>query len=364
MRWKQELYVSGVGTALPPPVAAESETAAGRVTPERRAQLGYRSVCVSPDEAAADLAVRAGRSAVRHARTPAAEIGLVLHSSLWFQGLDMWAAASYVAAGAVGAHPVAFDVQQRSNAGLGTLEMAAAWLTAGPPERPAALLTTGDRFAAPAIDRWNSQEVCAYGDGGTALLLSRRSGFARVLATATVADNTLEPVGRGDEAFADAPGGKAPVPLLRRAEQYAAAPESAGSGQRLLKLLRQTADRVLADAGTTAGGLARAVLPATRRGNGRHELHDLLGLPESRTTWGFGQHTGHLGTGDQFAGLAHLLAEGRLVPGDRVLLYAGGAGYTCTAAVIEMTEVPEPPEVPALPGVPDEVSAAPGEGAV
>ncbi|MGV4924088.1 ketoacyl-ACP synthase III family protein [Streptomyces sp. BHT-5-2] len=334
MHWKQELYVAAVGTALASPASAESDVAAGRMTAERRAQLDYVSVRVSSDEAAADLAVRAGRAAVRQSGLDPQDIRLVLHSRLWFQGLDMWVAASYVAAGAVGAHPVAFDVQQRSNPRLGTLEMAAACLTAGPSAVTTALLTTGDRFAAPAIDRWNSQEVCAYGEGETALLLSSRARFARLLATVTLADNTLGPAGRGNELFADAPGGKVPVPLLQRAEDYASSPASDGSDDRLLS---RSADSALADADTSVDDHACAVLPATHRGNGRYEFHHLLGLPEERTTWDFGRRTGHLGTGDQFGGLAHLLEEGNLAPGGRVLPYAGGAGYTCTAAVIEMT---------------------------
>ena len=52
----------------------------------------------------------------------------------------------------------------------------------------------------------------------------------------------------------------------------------------------------------------------------------------SASTWGFGSTTGHLGAGDQAAGLDHLLRSGAAKPGQRVLLIGSATGFACTVA--------------------------------
>jgi 3-oxoacyl-[acyl-carrier-protein] synthase-3 len=82
------------------------------------------------------------------------------------------------------------------------------------------------------------------------------------------------------------------------------------------------------------------VTAATGRFPDGFHFHSMLGVPEERTTWAFGRGTGHVGAGDWFVGLEHLCETGDLAPGDKVLLFGGGAGYTCTAAVIEVLRLP------------------------
>ncbi len=64
------------------------------------------------------------------------------------------------------------------------------------------------------------------------------------------------------------------------------------------------------------------------------------GIDPARTTWEWSRTVGHLGAGDQFAGLDHLVTSGRAVPGDRVVLIGVGAGYSWGAAVVEICDRP------------------------
>src|SRR5262245_46239467 len=193
--------------------------------------LGYESVTVSDGVAAPDMAIRAARASLAQSSLPREEFGALLHCSLWFQGLDMWGTRSYVANESVGADAVAYDIQQRSCGGMAGLHLAIAYLTSG--FTSSVMVTTGDAFAAPAFDRWNSQMFTLFGDAGTALALSTRHGFARVLATAAFADNSLEGWGRGSEPFVFAPATQTPIPVLRRAAQHAATPAAEGSWERI-----------------------------------------------------------------------------------------------------------------------------------
>lgn len=337
MRCNKEIFVAATATALPDLVPTVEAEAAG-LTDEMHTGLGYDSIAVADGVAGPQMAIEAGRLAIARSGTPAGEYELLLHSSLWFQGLDMWGTASYVANETVGAQAVSMDLQQRSCGGMAAFHMATAYLEAG--FAATALLTTGDNFAAPAFDRWNSQMYTIFGDGGTALALSTRGGVARVLATAAFADNSLEGFGRGAEPFKFAPGTEAPVPVLRRLAQHSATPAAADGWERIEAAMLKTRDQVLAEAGVEQGRVKRAVLPFIHRGGGQRENYDVLGFTEEQTAWEYGRTVGHLGAGDQFAGLDHLLRGGTLREGDLVLVFGVGVGFNFVATVLEIVEPP------------------------
>lgn len=340
MKWDQ-LFVAGLGTWLPEAVDVQEAVDAGRYAEERRAARGYRSICVAENVAPPDMAVRAGGAAMEQAGTDPRDYSLLLHSSLWYQGLDIWPTASYVANGTVGRSVPAFDVQQRCNGGLGSIELAGAHLTAGVGKGSAALLTTGDRFAPPEVDRWNMHDYNVYGDGGTAMVLSTRTGFARILSTATVVDNSLEGAARGDAPLRTAPARGTPIDLVARSAQHAAAHDPKQTELRTGRLINQARNQALTDSRTHLRDLAKVVIGATGLFEGGWHFHHLLSVPESATTWEYGRTTGHIGAGDWNAGLAWLLRTEAVGPGDRVMLFGGGAGYSCTAVVLEITEVPQ-----------------------
>lgn len=327
--------MTATATSIPDLVPVSRAEAAG-LTDEMHTGLGYDSIAVSSGVAGPELAIAAGRRAVARSGLPPQEYELLLHSSLWFQGLDMWGTASYVANETVGAQAVSIDLQQRSCGGMAGLHLATAYLQAG--YAASALITTGDNFAAPAFDRWNSQMYTIFGDGGTALALSTRDGFARVLATAAYADNSLEGFGRGTESFRFAPGTEAPVPVLRRLAQHVQTPEAADGWERIEAAMLKTRDLVLSDAGVAQEEISRAVLPFVYRGQGQRENWDALGFTREQTAWDYGRTVGHLGAGDQFAGLDHITPA--LTPGERVLVFGVGVGFNFAAAVLEVVAPP------------------------
>lgn len=337
MKYDKDIRISGTGVWLAPLTPLEQAVEAGLVGDHHRA-LGYESIAVAGDEAGADMAVRAARTAVRRGGLDPAAYDLVLHASSWFQGLDWWPAASYVAGQSVSHRAVAFDVQQRSNGGLGALHLAAGQLQSGAANT--ALLTTGDHFGPPMVDRWATQFYTIFGDAGTALVLSTAGGFARLLSTAVHADTSLEPWSRADSALTLAPGQLSPVPVLQRFVAFSRNPASKGSWERLETAMLRARDDALADAGLALADIERVVVPHVHRGDGRSENYDALGFTEEQSVWEFGRRVGHLGAGDQFAALNHLVEEKALHPGDRVLLAGVGVGYSVSAAVIEIVDTP------------------------
>ncbi|WP_418896260.1 3-oxoacyl-[acyl-carrier-protein] synthase III C-terminal domain-containing protein [Streptomyces cupreus] len=77
-----------------------------------------------------------------------------------------------------------------------------------------------------------------------------------------------------------------------------------------------------------------------------HNAHlKRLGADVSQTAWEFGREVGHTGGADVLAGLDYLTRTSRIRPGHRVLMLGEGAGFICTAAVLEIQQLP--PTAPA-----------------
>jgi 3-oxoacyl-[acyl-carrier-protein] synthase-3 len=196
----------------------------------------------------------------------------------------------------------------------------------------------------PGFERWRSDIGLVFGDGGTALVLSRRGGFARVLASHSSTDPDFEDLYRDTErGFTDAPhlSGE-PLDLRSRKRRFA---ERAGFTfvvDRLGAGLCRNVDRVLSECDADLDAMARIVLPNLGKPLLTWQLLAPLKIDDlGRTLWDWGRRTAHLGAGDQFAGLAYLVESGELVSGDLVLLVGVGIGYCWTTAVVQIDAVPD-----------------------
>ncbi|MEU3574026.1 ketoacyl-ACP synthase III family protein [Kitasatospora sp. NPDC036755] len=345
MRWEQ-VYLAGTGVWLADRADAAAAVADGRYDAEEHAVNRIDSVSAAtaggPDDLAApQMAVRAARTALRRAGRSADLVGTVLHSYLWFQGAELWPSAAYVAQHTVGPAVPAFELLQQCNAGLSGIELAARQLRAREPGRDeAVLLTTADRFAPPAFDRWRAERGMVYGDGGTALVLSScpENAVGRLLSTVTRVDNSLEGLPRGTGFRPGPDAADRPVDLGARTEEHFREHRNMRAATlRTAEVAAESVRTALAEADTPVERIARVVLNATGHQRMSWQL-ERLGIDEKRSTWEFCREVGHLGAGDHVAGLNELLETGELDGGDRVLLVGGGTGYSCTSAVVEITD--------------------------
>lgn len=230
-----------------------------------------------------------------------------------------------------------FTVAQGCNAQLLVLDLAADLLsTEG---RRTALIVATDRFAASGFDRFTADYGIVYGDGAAAAVLTATTPTPatptwHVLDTHSVSDPELEGLHRLDE----------PAPETRAlfgAEHDVRAAKKrylAAHGTDSLREATRTAVREIREA-----LLPHGTDPAPRR-----VVYPNLGLPllqenyfpefpggADTSLWDFGATVGHLGSGDQIAGLDHLERHHTFDTGDRVLLLGAGAGFTWTGVLLE-----------------------------
>lgn len=335
-----DIYVRGTGVWLPPLRPLADAVAEGECPPALPDRAGMVSVAMSEKESAAEMAVLAARVALDRAGSGPGDVDLLLHATTYYQGHDAWAVASYVQSQTIANQCPAMEVGQMSNGSLAALDLAAAYLLAAP-ERRDVLVTTGDRYGPPGFDRWRTDPGTPYADGGTALVLSRRGGYARLRSLAMLSDPELEPMHRGDDPFGLAPLSHR-VPI-----DYDAAIKAFNREHGLAFVLRRLREgqatvlkHALAEADLDLAEADWVVLPNFGRLRLQSFYYDPFGIDPERTAWRWGSTIGHLGAGDQIAGLTHLVDAGLARPGQRCVLVGIGAGYSWGCAVVEILATP------------------------
>jgi 3-oxoacyl-[acyl-carrier-protein] synthase-3 len=342
MRW-ENLYVAGVGGYLPERVeTAEQAIAEGRYTTEQQELNGYRAVRLAADGLTGPMmAAEAGRLAVARSGHAGEDFALVLHSYIGHQGLDLWTPASYVQRETVRGTGPAFEIKQGCNGFVAAIDLAASYLAPRPDA--AALITGGDAFRMPYIDRWRSHEQTVEGDGAAALVLSTRGGFARVRSTYSYGDSSLEPMGRSGAPWTDTPfPDGATIGVADRKYDYLLSEEIDFDEaiQKVAAGVSISLKHALHDAEAELGDIRFFLHQTIAESIAVHAIYGLLGVDRASTTFDWGQDLGMVGTVDPILGLEHVIATRDPKPGDLAVIQGAGAGYVWTVAVIEFLETP------------------------
>lgn len=336
-----DVWVAGTGGVLGERVPIAEAVAAGRYDPAAAAASQMVSYAVA-GQAPPTMAVTAGRTALKEAAEYGVESTpdtLFVHSHTSFQGIDLWPAQCWIAGELLGTQldEMPMTVDAASNGSLAALGVAATALESRP-ELPAALITVADRFA-PPVDRWNLSPGMVFGDGAAAAVLTRGRGQFRLLSLVSRTDTALEGLSRGDEPFRESPVGV--VDTARRTREFLARGELSLRDVRARSAdgVRTVVTRALADAGVASvEDIDWYLAPFVGRALYQDGfVRPLPGKPK-RTLADLGLTIGHLGPGDQLYALHHLVEEGLLRPGQRLMLVGTGMGFTFSAAVLTVAD--------------------------
>ncbi|HEU5354416.1 MAG TPA: ketoacyl-ACP synthase III family protein [Actinocrinis sp.] len=334
-----DVFLTGLGVFQPPTVDAGQAARRGEYDAANYLENRLTGVCIAGDISPPEMAVHAARQAISRADADPARIGLLMHATVYWQGPEMWHSPSYIQKQIIGNSVPGFEIRLGCNGVFAALELAAARMASLDPAETA-LLTSAENFGTPLIDRWNGAPGFLEGDAGCALLLSGRSGFARLLAVGSAAMPEVEELNRGGEPlFPPAPGKY--IDMRSRAMYFREHVMSLADAAEVNNRTQvDLVERTLEEAQLKLEDMSRVIYGNVAGYLNEQLVLEPLGIPVERTTWQFGRGIGHTGASDQWLSLNHLLLTGQLAPGDHVLM-AGGAPATVSSAVLEILEVPE-----------------------
>ncbi len=335
----RDVWINSVGVRVPEPMPVQEAVDRGWYDAESRDWHGWTGAAVAGDVPAPDLAADAARQALDRWDGQLADVVLHLHAGGYAQGPVGWSPQHYVLRSLGDSAAPSISVWQSCNGMLAALELGAAYLTATP--SPAAALVTGaDNLGVPGFNRWAlGLQYGVLGDAGSALVLSGRPGFARLLAVGSASVPEAEQVTRGSRPiFPPDREVDAATELARRVGEHVG--DGAEFAARLAELRTEMVLRTLAEADLRPGEVTRVA--HTFIGHERYLKTVLapLGLHTGQGLLEFGRRVGHLTVNDQAVGLAHLVADGQLGVGDHVLLLGFTAGVSAACAVVRIERIP------------------------
>lgn len=344
MKFGNDLRIKTVTSWFPPDREnVEDAVAAGKLTDSDAERLGVSHLPFSATLSAPEMAAEAGRAALSRAGWSPSAIGLVLHTWIYHQGHDMWSPPHYVAHAVGAGNATPYGVQQGCNAGSLALQLAGMHLDADP-GLGAVLVTTGDRFCPPGMDRWTSDYGLGFGDAGTAALVHRGDAEPddyALLSLATATDAQFELMMRHGNDFSPAPMWHDGFIDLRTPKKsymaaYGKEKFETIAGHNIRKVITDS----LHDAGLAPDDPRIKYIALPRLGASLLDsiygpvLDEMLKAEALR----FGSATGHLGCGDFLANLVDMRDRVPLEPGDVALVISGGAAWTWACAVVQVPD--------------------------
>jgi 3-oxoacyl-[acyl-carrier-protein] synthase III len=336
-----DIYVSGLGVHLPEIVSVEQSIADGNYDADTAEETELLGAAISPDLSGPEMALIAAKQAFARAAHEPTEVDALLYVDMYHSGPDGWCPQSYLQRELVGGDLLSANIRQGCNGMFGAIELGAAYLTAG---HESALLAAGDNMGSPLVNRWQSLPEFILADSGSAVLLTRSPGFAKLLSVCSTTIPELEGMHRGAEPLVPAPVtlGK-PLDLLSRFREFAKmnGAKTADAGLKLIKSRVDLVHRALDEAGIDITQITRIACNHGSRGFIDDGLLESIDLTIEQSTWDFGRRVGHLGPSDQIAGFEHLLNNGELKPGDHLLMFGHGPGFGLATAVFEIVDTPK-----------------------
>ncbi len=321
--------VTGIGTYLPTGRMTAAELASATGLPEWvvRDKLGIaHRVVPGPDDHPTAMGVRAAADALADAGVRAEDVDVVVSITEEYKEYAVWTAGIKLAhdVGAVNAY--AYDVGQKCGTAVLALKQARDTILAD--ESVNTVLVAGGYRNGDLVDLSDPHVRFMYnlGAGAAAFVVQRGRGH-ELLGSAFRTDGSfsldvLVPVG----------GTVEPVTAGNASRFRLRVTDPAGMRERLEAKSMDNFVAVIEDAVTRSGAALQdvAYVAMLHVKRSAHEaLLARLGLPLERSI--YLSDYGHIGQADQALSLQLARREGRLRPGDLVVLVAAGVGYVWNA---------------------------------
>jgi len=325
MLWN-DVFVCGSGRFLPSRVDIASAGEKSEINKKAIELSDFQSFTASPDLTAPRMAARAASAALQHSERDIHDVAMLVYAC--FDEQDHSAPVCHIQRTLGIPSALAFELGAASNGGATGLVAAASHLRADP-SAVTTLVVAAGRYLTPRWERLNPMLNLIIGDGAAAAVLSRDTGFARLVATSHTSAAELETL---CAPLTTTDGARERKPMLI---------ESTGLGPYLTILqeaVQAAVGQVLREAEVKIKDVTKFVITALGLAQLSAVVFEPLGINADRSTWTFARELGHVGPCDQLLGLDHLIREGQLQQGDTILIIGIGLGFRFTCALLEITD--------------------------
>ncbi len=313
MIW-DDIFINSLGTYIPPRFSSDAVDCSAEINDDFS---GYESVAISeePSYIMAGIAARQAMERSQHSGNTLSAL-VYVHTLL---DTEHATPASYLQRVLQQTTALTFELSAASDGGTTGVEVVAR-LLASDPGLDAGLVCTTNRIP-DGIDRFALGGV--NGDGAAAAVISKRNGFARLVATQRAADPEFEALNRNratQVGFWD-------IEYMDVGFQYIDA---------LAQEVSAIISSILSEANLRIEDISHFCFPAIAADPMEEMFLKRNKIPVSKTCWAELRKNGHVGPCDQLLGLAHLADTNQLKPGQFVLLVGGGLGYRLTSLLLQV----------------------------
>ncbi len=325
--------IVGFGTHFPQQVETSTDLAPRTGIPEAvlREKMGIHQRHVAgPDDTVTAMASAAAEKALAMAGVPADKVNVVISHGSEHKDHLVWNAAAKIAHNVGADNAYAFEVYALCAGAPIALNVARGLLTADPSARYV-LLAAGSRendLVNPANQR--SRFMLNFGAGGGAMLLERGATKNLIVGASALTDGTLsESVILTKEAAGDLPIPSADLNGMLDVTNLEY------MGERLGAVSLDSFVRVMREAVEQSGASLSDVrfLGITHMKRSFYlQILEAIGLTPEQSV--YLEDYGHVQSVDQVLAIELGLAQGKIKPGDLILLTGAGTGYTWSAAAV------------------------------
>ncbi len=325
--------IVGFGTYFPSTIETAADLAPRTGIPEDilREKMGIRQRHIAgPDDPVTVMATRAAEKALDMADVPADEVNVVISHGSEHKDHLVWNAAAKIAHNLGADNAYAFEVYALCAGAPIAINVARGLLSADPSARYV-LLAAGSR----ENDLINPQNQRArfmlnFGAGGGAMLLERDATKNLILGASAVTDGSLsetviltDAAAEGDTARTGDLYGKLDV----TDSEYMAERLGEVSMGRFLQVMREAVER----GGAQMEDVRFLGITHMKR-SFYLQILDAIGLTPEQSV--YLEDYGHVQSVDQVLAIELGLAQGKIKPGDLIVLAGAGTGYTWSAAAV------------------------------
>lgn len=336
--------ITGTGCYLPAQVLTNRDLEHLVETTDEwiRERSGIRERRIAaPEETTSTLGAEAARRALASAGIEAASLDLIITATCTPDGM-LPASATHIQRQIGATRAASFDLNAACTGFLSGLSTAAQFIQAGSAER---VLVVGAEVLSRILD-WTDRGTCVlFGDGAGAAIVERApEGEPGGIESFVLRSDGSQ----CDILYAPGPASARPGGVI---SDYYVVMDGPAVFRQAVSALAASAAEAIAQAGLTVEDITLCV-PHQANLRILNAVARNLGLPEERVYVNL-QRYGNTSAATIPIALCEAAAEGRLRPGDRVLMAAFGGGLTWGAMVIEWAGVRHTP----LPGNPASGSA-------